>query len=161
MAMARLAVWQADSRQRESAVPADTAWIYTEGNGVSYCQHHWCWSVWVMHAVWLSAFVSKQPKFPRVNELLQQCFSKQVIKERKAEFAAQLEKQQKGTVALEDIDEEKPLNIGQRKRLAFLDMLLYASHSDDPLSDDDIREEVDTFMFEVWCLPHLVKRVIA
>ena len=40
--------------------------------------------------------------------------------------------------------------IGRRKHKAFLDLLLEASEIDEhPLSTDEIREQVDTFMFAV------------
>ncbi|XP_026682214.1 cytochrome P450 4C1-like [Diaphorina citri] len=67
-------------------------------------------------------------------------FTRRVIEERKAARAAG------GVREGNDLDE----NFGKKKRVAFLDLLLEASESSEtPLTDEELREEVDTFMFEV------------
>ena len=62
-------------------------------------------------------------------------FTKEVIAERKKEAE---------TVK----DDKTEDDVGLKKRLVFLDLLIDASKGGTVLSDEDIREEVDTFMFE-------------
>ncbi|KAK7871481.1 hypothetical protein R5R35_010203 [Gryllus longicercus] len=66
--------------------------------------------------------------------------SYKVIKERKMELSNN-GKEGAGSTETDN-------DIGQKKRLAFLDMLLHYDKSGGNLSLEDIREEVDTFMFE-------------
>ncbi|KAH8305791.1 hypothetical protein KR059_010906, partial [Drosophila kikkawai] len=54
-----------------------------------------------------------------------------------------LEEQQKKSVT--DIVED---DVGSKRRMALLDVLLMATVNGKPLTNDEIREEVDTFMFE-------------
>ncbi|CAG2107240.1 unnamed protein product, partial [Medioppia subpectinata] len=70
-------------------------------------------------------------------------FTESVIKERKTEFMRKMN--EKGNNSLDEVMEE----LGSKRKLAFLDSLL-VHHIRNPreFTENDIREEVDTFMFE-------------
>ncbi|XP_073978976.1 cytochrome P450 4c3-like isoform X2 [Rhodnius prolixus] len=92
---------------------------------------------------WLFKF---SPLYKQHQECLEYLhgFSNRVIKEKRAE----LKKVKEGRLNYNSSNDEET-NYGVKKRLAFLDLLLKTAEEEKvPLSDEDIREEVDTFMFE-------------
>lgn len=76
-------------------------------------------------------------------------FTEKVIKERRSKLAGMMNNN-----SIESIDD-----IGIKQKRAFIDILLNSTIDGKPLSDMDIREEVDTFMFEVnWFFVDRVSR---
>lgn len=66
-------------------------------------------------------------------------FTDKVIVARRKELLEKME----NNSGIEDNDD-----IGMKKKMALLDVLLQSTIDGKPLTNDDIREEVDTFMFE-------------
>ncbi|XP_023218032.1 cytochrome P450 4C1-like isoform X2 [Centruroides sculpturatus] len=69
-------------------------------------------------------------------------FDRKVIREKKQKMIEELKDNQ----TIDNFQEEKEVT-GVKKRRAFLDLLLYHHLTDKSLNEEDIREEVDTFMF--------------
>lgn len=80
-------------------------------------------------------------------------FTHSVIVSRKQELATESEK------VKQTLNTSEENEMGIKKKTAFLDLLLQSSVGGQPLSNEDIREEVDTFMFEVRKLLSLFESV--
>ncbi|KAI8040587.1 hypothetical protein M5D96_006530 [Drosophila gunungcola] len=70
-----------------------------------------------------------------------QAFTIKVIEQRRQALEDQ---QKQSRMTLDTADED----VGSKRRMALLDVLLMSSVDGKPLTNDEIREEVDTFMFE-------------
>lgn len=70
-------------------------------------------------------------------------FTRKVIAERKKRVTDNQSNTHKNNNTEDDL-------LGRKKRMSFLDLLLESSDNGQVLNDQDIAEEVDTFMFEVF-----------
>lgn len=83
---------------------------------------------------------------PSLNEIIAQSDDETVDK-KKAQLTSETMKL--GQPLRDDLDENDENDIGEKRRLAFLDLMVEAKYSGANINDHDIKEEVDTIMFEV------------
>lgn len=97
---------------------------------------------------WLhSDFTFKRSKYGRKHKQVLETvhgYTNKVIRDRKEVLLREKSVPGNGGSPAENSEE----NYGVKKRLAFLDLLLQGNEKNNQLTDDDVREEVDTFMFE-------------
>lgn len=48
----------------------------------------------------------------------------------------------------DDLDEQDESDVGEKRRLAFLDLMIESAYTGANISDEELKEEVDTIMFE-------------
>ncbi|XP_069680212.1 cytochrome P450 4c21-like [Periplaneta americana] len=100
-----------------------------------------CLSERVSRPILLPNFIFNLTKWSKIQEKSLKVihgFTKKVITQRKEEMMN--ETLHKAT--------DNDVSLGQKKRVAFLDMLLEAAENGAEMTDEEIQEEVDTFMFE-------------
>ncbi|KAF4517615.1 hypothetical protein B566_EDAN002846 [Ephemera danica] len=101
----------------------------------------WLWPKWIF------SLTNTGRKFQQCVDILHK-FTLKVIQERRKKLSDS--KNENVNASENDLD-----GILKRRKIAFLDLLIRASEKDSTLTDEDIREEVDTFMFESRCVEEL------
>lgn len=72
----------------------------------------------------------------------------QIINETEKDSAIKKTAKPKKTGLKDDLDEQDEEDVGEKRRLAFLDLMIETAHNGANLTDRDIKEQVDTIMFE-------------
>jgi len=102
----------------------------------------WLWPNFIF------AYSKQGRKFKRCLKVMKD-FTMSVIKERKEEWINQRKLKHSTTKYSETSEKDSDMFHAARKHMAFLDLLLEHHLDNDHLTLEDVREEVDTFMFAV------------
>uniref|UniRef100_A0A1L8E438 Putative cytochrome n=1 Tax=Nyssomyia neivai TaxID=330878 RepID=A0A1L8E438_9DIPT len=102
--------------------------------------------VWQRNDFLFNNFVAAKKDHDRCIKVMHN-FTENIIQQRREKLIEMLDgEQENGPVPVDDKNGDEEFY--QKKRMALLDVLLQATVDGKPLSNEDIREEVDTFMFE-------------
>nr|CAH0104471.1 unnamed protein product [Daphnia galeata] len=96
-------------------------------------------SIWRLVPEWIFFLTPKGKEYKKNLKIIHD-FTSKVITDRKMEIDEEFETKK--------IEKEKESQFESKKRRAFLDLMLIAAKEGADLTDTDIRNEVDTFMFE-------------